>query len=175
MNQDELNNNVFLHYNCVYQKYQDTKDQIIKNILCEHLVSQYEKICKIQSEFIKLLDLKNPDNVTLAKIHRYFQVIGEIGHSVMYYYENTLKNILNDLQDIHNKHNAMFTKTQDQITQDEEVYDNTFITMSNSDITEHNAKVKERVTQSKNAFDYLNHSIHIGCYEAKTQLKFARN
>lgn len=149
----DTTHNILVRYNQVYEKYVQEKDDIVKDILCANLAFQYTNICKVQQDFVKLLGIsKDIETVTIKALCRYFEVIGQIHSSLRVYYEFTLKQIMKDLESIHDKHHLIFIKAQDEIYENDETYDNQFITMSNNDITEHNTKLLEQISKDKKQY-----------------------
>lgn len=137
----------------IYDKYIHVDDEIIKDILQESLSHEYQKVMKIQYDFIELLGIQHYNNVAIVNVsmlNNYFERIGKVDKSIDILYKYSVSPLLNKLKDIHTKQDSLFVKTQDTICKEDEVFDSKFITMSNNDIDKHNDVVRQHAKEDKN-------------------------
>ena len=136
----------------IFDKCINIVDDILKDILQESLSHEYQKVMKIQNDFIELLGIQHYNNVAIVNvsmINNYFERICKLDRSIDILYKHSVSPLLNKLRDIHIKQDSLFVKTQDTICKEDEIFDSKFITMTNIDIDKHNDIVRQHATEDK--------------------------
>ena len=150
---DITRNNVFEKYKITYDRYQETEDELIKDALHQSLIDKYHSICLHQTNFINVLNIDFHGEMNAKILNHYFSKISNVNVSINILYETKLKSFLKDLEDIHEMHNTLFVKSQDEIIKDEQLYDETFLEMTTMDIEKQSIELMEQITSNKKQYE----------------------
>lgn len=130
-------------YEQILQEYENQSlSPIIRDIVKEKLSVEYDKLCQLQYTIARMLSYADPFSVTVPKILKDYTKIDKMIHLPF-----QLKDQLDRLEHIHQKHSQLFTVAQEELKALDEDFDNAFLKMSADEIGKFNETL---TTQAEN-------------------------